>query len=182
MSQLLMRRPDLTGLPVLPKLSDLALRPARPGDEETLAALLRTAFDDDGWTAASVRPKLLDAADVNATYVITDRDIVVATASARLLPEAFPGAGYVHMVAARSDYAGRRLGYTVSLAVLLEFVLLGCQEAVLETDDPRLPAIKTYFRLGFLPVLRDESHRARWAAVESALQNAATPGRSEVSA
>ncbi|HHY83306.1 MAG TPA: hypothetical protein GX505_11630 [Clostridiales bacterium] len=38
----------------------------------------------------------------------------------------------------------------------------GWTSAVLETDDFRLPAIKTYFRLGFQPKFTHESHPDRW--------------------
>ena len=88
------------------------------------------------------------------------------------LPDAYPDSGYLHWVGASPDYAGKRLGYAVTLAVLEEFVRLGCKDAVLETDDARLPAIRTYLNLGFLPTHRHETHAERWSAIE---QNLAAP-------
>jgi len=39
----------------------------------------------------------------------------------------------------------------------------------LETDDYRLPAIKTYLNLGFEPLLVHENQRDRWRNILSAL-------------
>jgi mycothiol synthase len=75
----------------------------------------------------------------------------------------------VHYVAAAPDHAGKKLGYLASLATLYEFVRLKCKMAVLDTDDYRLPAIKTYLNLGFMPYHRDDTHEARWTAVDAAL-------------
>jgi mycothiol synthase len=94
---------------------------------------------------------------------------MVATASSRLVPEQFPGSGYLHWVAADPGYRGRQLGRIVSLAALHEFVSLGCKDAVLETQDFRLPAIRTYLRLGFEPVYRDDTHIPRWEEIHRQL-------------
>ena len=163
MTQLLMRRRDLEGLLEVSLPRGLALRESVPEDAPALALLLRSSFEDDRWTEERVRSSLTEAPDVARTFVIADGTTLLATASARLLPEQYPGSGYVHWVAASPASRGQRLGYWVSLAVLHEFVRLGCRNAVLETDDFRLPAIKTYLNLGFGPVHRDETHPARWA-------------------
>jgi mycothiol synthase len=38
----------------------------------------------------------------------------------------------------------------------------GCGEAILDTDDFRLPAIRTYLRLGFTPEISADDHAHRW--------------------
>lgn len=93
----------------------------------------------------------------------------VATTSARLLPDRFPDSGYVHWVAADPAHQGHRLGYIVTLATLYEFARMGCKDAVLETDDDRLAAIKTYQNLGFKPEHRNALHIERWAKVAADL-------------
>lgn len=166
MTQLFMRRADLNDLPALPSLPDgYVLRLASDTDADALAALLQAAFDDETWTTDRVRADLLDAPDVVSTFVIDFDGRPAATASARLRPGQFFDSGYVHWVGALPDHAGKRLGFIVSLAVLHEFVRLGCRDAVLETDDFRLPAIKTYHNLGFQPEMRGETHEERWKAV-----------------
>jgi mycothiol synthase len=51
--------------------------------------------------------------------------------------------------------------------ILEDFRDRGYRDAVLETDDFRLPAIKVYLRFGFVPVyeVKGEDQRARWSAL-----------------
>ncbi len=164
-----MRRSSLEELPALPELpAGYDLRPAQARDEEPLAAALSRAFELE-WTPERVRNSLTSAADVDAVYVIAHNGVPVATASARLVPDRFPGSGYVHWVGVDPDYRGHRLGWIVSLRVLHRLRELGLRDAHLETDDFRLPAITTYLRLGFLPEPVDPGHPARWEAVRQAL-------------
>jgi mycothiol synthase len=81
----------------------------------------------------------------------------------------FPGSGYVHWVGVHPDARGMRLGAAVSLRAMYRFVELGCRDAVLETDDHRIPALKTYFALGFQPENACPTHPERWKKVLEAL-------------
>jgi mycothiol synthase len=168
MSQLHMRRADLQNLPPLQLPEGYVLREYSKGDENGIATLLQTTFGDV-WTTERVQRELTEADDVKQTFVIECNGEIVATASARLLPQMYPNAGYVHYVAASPDHAGKKLGFWVSLATLYQFVRLGCVSAVLDTDDFRLPAVKTYLNLGFVPHHTDDTHATRWAAVEGDL-------------
>lgn len=162
-SQLLMCRPNLDDLPALPPLPPgYTLRPYAPADCPVLAALLQRAFEQP-WDQERVRRNLVAAADVEAIYVIAYEHCPVATASARVMPDVYPGSGYIHWVATDPDHAGKRLGWLVSLCVLHHFRCGGLRDAVLETDDWRLPAIHTYLRLGFIPVYRHAGDRRRWS-------------------
>ncbi|HXG24529.1 MAG TPA: GNAT family N-acetyltransferase [Chthonomonadales bacterium] len=164
--QLFMRRPHLDGLPPLPSPPPgYGLRLHRRGEEEFLAAALRGAFPGSDWSVETVLSRLVDAPDVEAVYVVTFEDVPVGTASARLIPTQYPGTGYLHWVGVAPAHQGKRLGALVSLRVLHHFREDGCVDAVLETDDFRLPAIKTYLDLGFVPEPRDPPDAGRWAAV-----------------
>jgi mycothiol synthase len=168
--QLFMRRPDLNNLPAIPELpAGYILQERQERDDETLAALLSLTFEDPNWSAERVRQEFVTSTHVQKMFVITYKDVPVATASAATRPEEFPGSGYVHYVAAHPEHAGKRLGYIVSQAVLHEFIELGCNDAVLHTDDYRLPAIKTYLNLGFVPEPCHESHEERWSIVKQNL-------------
>jgi mycothiol synthase len=167
MSQLSMQRPHLDGLPELPELPPgYTLHKFQEGDMKPLAALLAKAFENAEWTASRVREVLIDHPDVPATFVIDYLGWPVATASALLIPDGPKETGTLHWVAADPTHAGKRLGYIVSLAVLHEFVKYGCTNADLLTDDARLPAIKTYLNLEFVPVHKDDTHPGRWAEIE----------------
>ena len=168
-----MRRPDLEGLPTPPRLAtDQDLRVAVAGDADGLAAVLAGAFGPD-WTADKVREVLLAAPDVETTFVATVGGVPAATASARLLPERYPGSGYVHWVGTHPAHRGVGLGRAVTLATLRRFRELGCRDAVLETDPPRLAAIRLYLSLGFRPELVDPAHEANWRGI---LSGTAAPG------
>lgn len=169
-TQLLMHRPDLDGEPLVPTLpAGYDLRLARPEDEEALAAMLTIAFAELGtWTVETIRERLTQADDVDAVYVIAFAGEPVATASSRHDPERFPGSGYVHWVGASPEHSGKKLGSALMDQMLVDFRARGYTDAVLETDDFRLPAIRTYLRHGYVPVTHDvkgEDHTQRWSAI-----------------
>ena len=163
-----MRRPHLRDAPAVP--------PPPPGyelrtfggetDLEPLAATLTAAFGEP-WGVEAVRRVLTESPDVRAVYVAAHGGRPVATASSRYLPERFGGSGIVHWVGTHPEHAGRGLGLALVARVLDDFAERGYPDAVLQTDDFRLPAIRMYLKLGFTPVyeVEGEDHRARWSAV-----------------
>jgi mycothiol synthase len=162
LQQLFMRRPTLDDLPAMPEPPPgYAVRLLRPGEEEGLAAVLAKVFGPE-WTVEKARAELVDAPDVAATYVVTWEDAPVATASARLLPDRFPGSGYLHWVAGDPAHRGKGLGRLVTLRVLHHFRAAGCRDSVLETDDERLPALRIYLDLDYIPEYTDPTHPERW--------------------
>jgi mycothiol synthase len=160
-----MRLPELSDLPPAPPHeSRYALRVAGPADHGEIAALLSEAFGDR-WDAERVTAEFSPGNGVEATYVVVSPAGVVATAAARRLPDRYPEAGYVHYVGARASERGRRLGEVVTRRVLVHFAAPGLDQAVLETDDFRLPAVRTYLRLGFVPEPRTPGEARRWSKV-----------------
>jgi mycothiol synthase len=169
--QLFMRRPSLEGLPALPALTArFSLRTMTPDDLSGVAALLRAAFEDASWTKARAQKELCDPPDVIATWIITAGEKIITTATTLLEPQAHPGSGCVHWVATDPAYRGHSLGYIASLRVLHDFVRLGCRDAILRTDDFRLPAIKTYLKLGFVPESQNDLQPARWEEIMAQLK------------
>jgi mycothiol synthase len=167
--QLKMRRLSLEDLPPVETPHGYVLRDAVPEDEPALAALQATAFDDAGWTVERVQKALTQAADVVRVFVLAaDDGTLVATASVQM-PPGETRTGFVHWVGADPARKGKRFGYWASLAVLHELKARGCSAAALFTDDFRLPAIKTYLNLGFLPLVTHESHPERWRKVAAGL-------------
>ncbi len=158
-AQLMMRRPHLDAIPApAPLPAGYALPPLREGEDlAPLAATLAAAFADR-WD---------EAPDVRAVYAVIWRDRPVATAASRELPARFPGAGYLHWVGTDPTHGRRGLASALVTRVLRDFADRGDTAAVLETDDFRLPAIRTYLKFGFLPVYEvdGEAHDARWTAV-----------------
>lgn len=164
-TRLIMRRPQLDDLPELPALPDrFSLRTYESGDKVSLAALLTRAFNDT-WDLQRVGERLTEAPDVSAIYlIIAGANELVATASARLM-DIYPGSGYLHWVGVDPAHQGNGLGTYVSGCVLHYFKNLGLRDAVVETHDYRLSAVRTYLRLGFVPESRDSAEQQRWARV-----------------
>ncbi|MGI8644301.1 MAG: GNAT family N-acetyltransferase [Thermomicrobiales bacterium] len=170
-TQLFMRRPGLSDLPSLPELPEVyQVRIAEQADAGALAAVLASAFVPE-WTLEHVHAKLLDSPDVVRTWMIWAGDEPAATASARLLPDAYPSSGYLHWVGTHRDHQGKRRGAVVTLAVLHDFRQMGCRDAVLETDPPRLPAIRTYLHLGFRPEYRAAGEDLVWADILARIES-----------
>jgi mycothiol synthase len=163
---LFMRRPHLRDLPPLPLLPrEYELQTMNVQTQAGVAEVLRLSFGEDVWTFEHVQREFVEAPDVLRTFVVMRDGMAAATASVRLVPEIYPESGYLHYVGVHPAHQGQRLGYFLALVVLHEFVELGCRDAVLETDDFRVPAIKTYLKLGFVPENRHSTHAQRWQHV-----------------
>lgn len=179
-THIVMQRPDLDALPeIAAPPSGYTLRTLRDErDLEPLAATLSAAFAKP-WDVARVRAKLTEAPDVKAVYVVAWQGQPVATVSSLTLPDRFPGSGIVHWLGTQPGHAQRGLGSVLMTRVLHDFVQRGCRDAVLETDDERLPAIALYLKFGFIPVyaVQGENHRGRWSAIFRALLRRGPGGR-----
>jgi GNAT superfamily N-acetyltransferase/catechol 2,3-dioxygenase-like lactoylglutathione lyase family enzyme len=172
-SNLRMRLRSLADLPMLPEppngftLRRIVRKEMTESDIADLTGVLAAAFPEMVWTPRKVREALVTDATVEETFVLEDAEsgAIAATATARFLPERFPNTGYLHWVGAYAHYKGKGFGRYVSLAVLHAFRERGYTDAVLETQDFRLPAIHTYRKLGFAPEYNDDTHEARWNAL-----------------
>lgn len=69
----------------------------------------------------------------------------------------------VHVVACKPQRQGYR-GFTYSNSTLGS-KKEGMKTATLDTDDFRIPAIKTYLRVGFKPVLSTDDYKKRWEKI-----------------
>ncbi|RYG24289.1 GNAT family N-acetyltransferase [bacterium] len=152
------------------------LRQATGSDAAAIGRVLKTAFGEP-WSTPKVNSELLENDTVPATFVIENEDGIVATASYQLKLQPDLEAAWLHWVGALPSEKGKGLGEIVSRRVLQEAVERGGSGVYLSTDDFRLPAIRTYLRLGFEPDLCDASHPERWAAVMASLGSPSSEGR-----
>jgi len=162
-----MRRSSLEGLPDPEIPEEFELRTFGRGDEARWAKLMTGAIGD--WDQESTQRQFLGdpGVKVEGVFFLVTSDEYVATATDKRLP-AFD-VGYLHMVAVAPAYRGRRLGRCISVAALRHMSARGCREAVLDTDDYRLPAIRTYLGLGFVPEMVEADHPQRWRRILSEL-------------
>ena len=77
--------------------------------------------------------------------------------------------GRIDYMAADPRFSGKAIGYAVCAGVTRRLLERGYKTAVLWTDDWRLPAIITYMKVGFEPVMYREDMQPRWEAVHARL-------------
>lgn len=164
-----MHHPDLSRLSEVHLPAEFGIRLASLADLEEIAEVLQSAFPEMVWTNEKVLADPLNNPNVRATFVVTEGSRIVGTVSG--CDREFEGVpcGYVHWVGVHQSAQGRRLGYWSNLFILHEFVKWGYRSAMLDTDDFRLPALKTYLNLGFEPVIVAPDHVQRWEAIKSKL-------------
>ncbi len=162
--QLRMVRPNLKNLPKLELPAGYRLRTYLEGDDLHWARIISDSFGGRERTVQDTRDQITER-DVflpNGFYFATYRGIPVGTACAWQQSVDEKDVGYVHMVGVVAAHTGHKLGKWVSLAVLHYFRDNGFKCAMLDTDDFRIPAVKTYLNLGFIPVYVEEGQSERW--------------------
>ena len=71
--------------------------------------------------------------------------------------------GLMHMVGCKPEFRGLGIGGILSQLTEYVFKKEGMQTATLKTDDWRIPAIKTYLKIGYKPDLVSEpDYKERW--------------------
>jgi len=170
--QLVMRIDPLAGLPPVALPEGYSIRHYRPGDEANWDRIIGESFDwpvDDRDGVFAKRIASDQAFRPDRVLFVTCGEEAVATASAWHIPQCGPEMGYLHYVGTLPSHTGKGLGLQVSLACLHKMVEEGRECAQLQTDDFRIPAVRTYLKLGFHPLLVHENQRERWPNVFRAM-------------
>ena len=164
--QLRMVRPNLYRLPKVQVPDGYEIRTYEKGDDVHWANVISASFDRTFTTAdfyQDIGGKSLFNPD--GLYFVTFQGTPVGTTYARILVPGESEMGSVHMVAVTPEHTGKRLGKSVTLCALHFFQKRDFKCAILGTDDFRLPAIKTYLNLDFVPVYIDADHPERWSRI-----------------
>ena len=143
------------------------LRGIRPGDRSAWIELLAASGVDE-WTvekfdAYTAEPERL----AGSRAVECDGRLVAAAFASQRSRD--PLAGALDYVVCHPEHQGRRLGLIVCAAVIEHLADQGYATISLQTDDWRLAAIKTYFNLGFEPVMTRADMPGRWLKVRQQL-------------
>jgi len=167
--QLEMRLTSLDALPD-PKLPDgVVIRSFQAEDEDAWARIMNECIGS-GWTAERCINELVDQPGFRADgcFLALLDGAAVGSATAFFRDRHAPW-GYLHMVGVVELARGHGLGTLLSLAALHWFRVQGYPGVLLHTDDWRLPAIRIYLNLGFLPEMTDPSHPDRWDRIRTLL-------------
>lgn len=168
--QLRMIRPNLDNLPPVIVPNGCQIRTYLPGDEAAWAEIMNTGIGT-GWSVEMVKDQLISQPQFDAKglffAICNGHPIGSACAWRGSLEEQVMG--NVHMVCVLPEARGNNLGYLLTLAVLHRLKQQGFRQADLLTDDFRIPAIRSYLRLGFEPFCYDETDVERWGKVMEAV-------------
>ena len=156
----------LTEPPVWTVPEGYVLRTYRPGDDPEFFRLMdRAGFK--GWDMQTLQPWLQKLLPDGFFFVVhRESGNLVATAMATHNPSGLhPFGGELGWLAGDSAHRGKGLGYVVCAAVTCRLLEAGYKRIYLNTDDWRLPALKTYLKLGWVPFLFQDDMPGRWKAV-----------------
>ncbi len=142
------------------------LRTYRDDDAESYLRLMnRAGFED--WDESSVAEALAKSLP-NGIFFLEPAETgrPVATAAAFHAPtDLHPFGGELGWVGTHPDHRDRGLGRMVCAAAVDRLVRAEYERIYLITDEWRLPAIKIYLGLGFVPFLFAPEMKERWRAV-----------------
>jgi len=143
-----------------------SLRTYQPSDVKAYLDMMHKASFDT-WDAENLKNTLPSVLPDGFFLIVHDATgTLVATAMATHKPtDLHPFGGELGWVAGDPDHKGRGLGLAVCCAVMRRYLAAGYSHIYLQTDDWRLPAIKTYLKMGFVPFLFDDTMEGRWKAV-----------------
>ena len=156
---------DIASIPAWDCPEGYSLRKIQKGDEENLAMLLASAgVGHPSWDDFD-EPKMIEYLSAperrQGTHVVQRQDELCAVCFASRRADFCPSWGQLDYVCVHPHHRGQGLAFGVCAAVLRYLRSQSYKAATLTTlgilpDDHRLPAVKTYLNLGFLPVMTEE--------------------------
>ncbi len=156
----------LASVPHLPPVTGLRLHTYQPGEEEAFFALMHAV----GWTdwdeakLAQWMPRILP----DGWFFLVDEgsgERIATTMTVHSHAPDHPFGGELGWVAVHPAYQGRNLSSVVVIAALRRLIAGKYRNIHLYSEDYRLPALKTYLRLGFVPYLYAPDMPARWQRI-----------------
>ncbi len=175
---IVLRRPDLDGVPVPRAPAAYTLRCFKAGDEAPWAGLLDACFPEYSWTLERLHEVFLDPPLWQPERVVfaCSGDCLVACCAAWHDTWCAAETGMIHWVATHPDHLRRGLGQAVVTSSLHWMRGSGCRDAALITQVWRVPAVRLYRTLGFRPDMgAADDMAARWAQAEANLRRAGGP-------
>ena len=165
--QLRMVRHDLENLPQLQCPNSYHIRTYQKGDEAYWARIMDTTFVDLGRTVQDAYADIINQPnfDPNGFCFVIHNDIPIGTAYGWNRSTDGKQVGYIDMLAVLPEHTGHKLGKWLTVFLLHYFRSQQVTSVMLDTDDFRLPAIKNYLNLGFVPIYIHDNHVQRWQSI-----------------
>jgi mycothiol synthase len=142
------------------------LRTYRPGDEPQFYELMRLA-GWPGWDDAKLAPWFARIVPDGWFQLIHEASgkLVASAMGLHSHAQDHPFGGELGWVAGDPEHAGKGLGAVVVAAVTSRLMAGGYHNIHLYTEHWRLPALKTYFKLGYIPYLYTADMPERWRVI-----------------
>lgn len=174
--QMLWQESRLGSLPEMTIPAGYALRTFQPGDASQYFRLMDSAGFKK-WDNETLKPWLAKVLPDGFFIVIESAtgEIVAAAMATHNPSDLHPFGGELGWLAANPEHIGKGLGTAACAAVTTRFIRAGYRRIYLRTDDWRLPAIKVYLKVGYIPFLFASDMEERWQAVCKKLDWPFTP-------
>lgn len=145
------------------------IRTYQKGDEEGWMELLNANGQLGTWDREKIQRELDGELVKEAQFFAVCGEQIVATAGVYGRSWNGADAWEVGWVATHPDHLGRNLGGQVTAAAVEAALQQLPRPIFLRTDDFRIPALKVYLRLGFVPDYQHSSYAGRWSEIFTAL-------------
>jgi mycothiol synthase len=142
-----------------------SVRTFRDGDEQAFLSLM-SCLDFDPWDEAKLAYNM-NRIIPEGWFLATDssRQIIATAMCMHNYSGRSPFTGDVGWVACHPDHRGKGLGRCLCARVTRRFLKAGYTAIQLHTEYYRLPAIKTYLNLGYVPSIASPEASALWECV-----------------
>lgn len=150
------------------------LRTYRRGDKVRFYEIMELA-GWPGWDDKVLQPWLPRILPEGWFMVIHKESSEVVTTVMALRSDVYPAGGELGWLAGDPAHAGKGLGLAVSAAVTARFIDAEYRNIHLYTEHWRLAALKTYLKLGYVPLLDTPEMPECWRVICAQLQWPFTP-------
>jgi mycothiol synthase len=165
----LLNAPPLAQLP-----RGYALRTYRSGDAPRFYTLMALA-GWPGWDDEKLRPWQARVPPASWFLAVHEGSGEVVATAMTLTSEVYHDGAELGWVACDPAHTGQGLGMVVCAAVTAWSIAAGYRHIHLWTEHYRLPALKTYLKLGYVPFLSTADMPERWRAICAQLSWPFTP-------
>jgi len=140
-----------------------SIRTYQPGDEHRFSELMKFG-EFDSWDEGKIAYNLNRIIPEGWFFIDCNcSQLPVATAMClHNYSGDAPFTGDVGWLACDPDHRGKGLGLQITAFATNKFLAAGYSKIQLHTEYYRLAAIKTYLKVGYMPVVNGDSMRAMW--------------------
>ena len=151
-----------TDAPIVEEVRKCSVRIYRKGDEKQWLALLQANGQLGAWDRARLDAVLVET---HLQYFVECQGRLAACTGLNDRERDDKPCWEIGWVAVHPDFQGMGLGKLITGAALTRALELGGRPIYLLTDDFRVPALRCYLKLGFVPGDGHDSYRDRWRAI-----------------